>query len=122
METPKKLKVWSHNIEIKKQKDPKYSIGKEVRSALGYYDSDKQVIVLKNSLKDSQEIEILIHELLHSINYYTNVLEMSTEEDRLKEEKYVDTMAAGLTLLLKDNPELIDYIKEKLHDNKEERV
>lgn len=113
MEIPQTIKIWGHNYKILKRKEPKYSIGNEVRSALGLFHANEHKIIVKSTMTPTQEIETLIHEILHGVFYYSNV-NAHTDHDQKIEEHYVDTIANGITLILKDNPELLDYIKEKL--------
>lgn len=104
---PSKIKIWSHDFSLAKKE---HVLDGE---AIGAINCTRQEIFLRDNLKPSQEVETLIHELMHAINYYTNVI-----PDKQEEEKIVDTLTAGLTSILKDNVKLIDYIKETLHGNK----
>ncbi len=68
----------------------------------------------------SREVEVLVHEILHAIAYNTGLF-WTYPNNRDLEEHVVDTMANAIILILKDNPELIDYIKESLHVDKESK-
>lgn len=109
---PNNLKLWSHNLEIRQEKDP-HRINNEGRqvTVLGASDYDDVFIMLKEGMQPSREVETLIHELFHQIGYYSNTFVGCFEH----EERIVDTLANGFTLILKDNPNLINYIKGNLH-------
>ena len=108
---PKSLRIYGHDYKIQKQKYPKlYGPNGDVTHVLGFYSANEQLIAVRSDLskRPSQEANVLLHELLHGIAYYTNAFNGMPE----KEEHIVDTYANGLILLFKDNPELVDYIKE----------
>jgi hypothetical protein len=109
---PKSLKIWGHEYKVLRQKDPRIYDGKDNPQVLGYFSGNEQTICVKKALdkKPTQAAEILMHEVFHGIAYHTNVFEGMRD----KEEHVVDTMATGLILILKDNPELVDYLKESL--------
>lgn len=104
---PSKIRVWSHDFSVAKKE---HVLDGE---AIGAINCTRQEIFLRDNLKPSQEVETLIHELMHAITYYTNLI-----KDREEEEKIVDTYTAGLVSIFKDNPKLLIYIKETLHGNK----
>ncbi len=58
-------------------------------------------------------VNTIIHEILHAISYmwYIN-FKTDSEEERI-----VSMFANALTTVFKDNPELIDWIKETFHTN-----
>lgn len=104
MQTLNKIRIWSHDFSLNKRENVLDG------DAIGAINCTRQEILLRNNLKPAQEVETLIHELLHAVTYYTNII-----SEREVEEKIVDTYAAGLTLILKDNPKLVNYIGEILH-------
>ena len=115
MSSPTKIKIWGHNYSIKYEDDPR--LGEKPSSVWGYCDTDKHEIALRNSLKErpSFEIEVLIHELLHAVARNSNTFNMLDDSQKV-EEHVVDNLANGFTLILKDNPHLTDYIKERLYE------
>ena len=113
MEIPATIKVWAHELEVSKEESPTWSMpGGALQTLLGKALYDDNKIVLKDGMLPSKEVETLLHELLHFIAYYSNSFKGLDEH----EERVVDQTANGLTLLFKDNPLLLDYIKESLHD------
>lgn len=114
MKSPSDIKIWGHSYSIRYEDDPR--LGEKPSSVWGYCDTDKHEIALRNSLKNrpSFEIEVLIHELLHAVARNSNTFGMMDDAHKV-EEHVVDTLSNGFTLILKDNPTLIDYIKERLH-------
>ena len=56
----------------------------------------------------SRGVNTLIHEILHALIYQYGL----AEDVKDIEEKVVNTTANGLSAVFKDNPWLIDYIKE----------
>ena len=112
LRTPKTLKVWGHNIEIVKEKDPTVNHDGRVLHVLGQACYDDNKIRLKDKLPNSKEAETLIHELLHWIGYQSNTFRGL---DGKVEERIVDNTANGLYLVLKDNPKFIDYLKESFN-------
>lgn len=116
-EAPKSLKIWGHNYAVKKKKSPKLFNGTKPIEVLGLFLSDDQEIHLSSTgiKTKSREAEVLLHEILHAICYNSNVFN-GIENKHEHEEHVVDTLANALILVFKDNPSLIDYIKEMLND------
>lgn len=111
---PTKIKVWAHELEIKKEANPTYANDKGGANPLyGSVNYDTMKIVLREDLPITREAETLIHELLHLIGYFTNTFNDIKEH----EEKIVDNTSNGLYLLFKDNPELLDYLKESIKND-----
>jgi hypothetical protein len=68
----------------------------------GQCDDNKQTISLKKDMPKDLELDTLIHEITHAIDYQMN-LEMS--------ERQVHGVGAGLAAVFIDNPKLIDHLK-----------
>jgi hypothetical protein len=68
----------------------------------GLCDCNKQVITLKSGMPTTLELDTIIHEIVHAIDYQMS-LKMS--------ERQVHGVGAGLAAVLIDNPKLIDYLK-----------
>ena len=67
----------------------------------GECDNNKQSITLKKEMPSDLELDTIIHEVTHAIDYQMN-LEMS--------ERQVHGVGAGLAAVLIDNPKFIDYL------------
>ena len=67
----------------------------------GECDNNKQAITLKKEMPSDLELDTIIHEVTHAIDYQMN-LEMS--------ERQVHGVGAGLAAVLIDNPKFIDYL------------
>jgi hypothetical protein len=67
----------------------------------GECDNNKQSITLKKEMPFDLELDTIIHEVTHAIDYQMN-LEMS--------ERQVHGVGAGLAAVLIDNPKFIDYL------------
>ena len=70
---------------------------------------DLTVELREDYTTQQQEAETLLHELLHAI-WYT----MAIAAEREVEEKVVGPMSVGLAMVIRDNPDLINWIREKL--------
>ena len=82
-----------------------------VNGSNGYFgsnDNQHSIITVADDCPDHQQINTLIHELLHG------VWEFNAFRDE-EEEYHVTTVSNTLTTLFKDNHELLDAIKEGLH-------
>lgn len=111
---PRSLKIWGHKYKVVQQKDPRIYDGVNNPPVLGFFSGNEQLICVKKALekKPPQQAEILLHEVLHGVAYHSNVFEGMRD----KEEHVVDTLATGIILILKDNPDLIEYFKESLNE------
>ncbi len=66
------------------------------------------LLQIKNDIEnDVVEAEVVTHEVLHALFYHFNI-----EQDN--EEHLVQTLAHGLTMVMKDNPRYLAYLTEKL--------
>lgn len=69
----------------------------------GLCDSDKQTITIKKGMPNDLELDTILHEVTHAIDFQMN-LEMT--------ERQVHGVGAGLAAVLIDNPRFIDYLYE----------
>lgn len=81
----------------------------ESLGALGEIDFDRLEIKICEGLADQKEAETLLHEILHGILDAT-----ASQETKDGEEALVNRLASGLTSVIRDNPELIDFLQESL--------
>ena len=83
-------------VEVKTIKEEK-----ELLNALGFWEEFYDKIVLNKECSEHKMKNILIHELLHAIEDYT--------ETELGEER-VSRLANAIFSLIQDNPELISWL------------
>lgn len=81
------------------------------RQDLGTMHYDQQVISVRAGMAASEEANTLLHECLHAI-FYAYGISMPHEQ----EEAVVNTVANGLCELIKRNPELVEYLVDRLTD------
>ena len=92
MKLPKSLKIVGKRFKI--IVDPKLE-------DCGTCDSNKHEIKIKSGMPFDAELDTVIHEITHAIDFQMN-LEMS--------ERQVHGVGAGLAAVLTDNPKFIDYM------------
>lgn len=76
----------------------------------GFYQSSKAMICINNKQCASEQFATLIHEMLHAVFYTHGMREIIEDKDR--EEYIVNTMAAGVIQIFRDNPSLMNGIKK----------
>lgn len=83
----------------------------------GSFDSTEEEIVLQKKFKSRvKEADTFLHEIIHAVNHNTNLMGMVKHEDKWSLEEHItQTIANGLTTVFKDNPEVLDYLKDRLH-------
>ena len=69
----------------------------------GQCDDNKQAITIKKSMPSDLELDTIIHEVTHAIDYQMN-LDLT--------ERQVHGVGAGLAAVLIDNPKFIDYLSK----------
>lgn len=74
----------------------------------GFYQSSQSMICINNRQCFSEQVATLFHECLHAIFYTHGMREIIDDKD--KEEYVVNTMAAAVINLLKENPKLVDLV------------
>jgi len=75
----------------------------------------KEGIICMSSEEDSiSQANTLIHEMLHGTVYQWG-LDSALDD---KEERVVNTLANGLTTVFRDNPWLMNFIKNKVEEEK----
>ena len=103
MALPSPIKVGGFEYKV-------YERGDFVRSQgqFGQCDNDISVILVGTDLTKQMQSNTLIHELFHAIYYVYNI------QDNDEEERVVNTFANGWHQVLKDNPDLVNYLKRTL--------
>lgn len=111
MNLPQPIRVGPYTVKFV-EIDPDEEHEEEVKDAWGFFDMRLQRICLDKELENNPVLyaEVIMHEVQHAINEVYGV-----SEDGHKEEKMVTQGARGWTQVLKDNPELLDFVKMKLH-------
>lgn len=97
---PKTLRVMGRDYMIVFEKEATFK-----SSAAGLCDNQKMVITILDEQHPVEELDTVIHELLHSIWH-----QMSMGEHTPEEEVLVRKTAGGLTQVFLDNPIFIKYI------------
>lgn len=76
----------------------------------GHCDNSKLVIHIEGEQVPMEELDTLIHEMLHAIWAQMTL----TDIDDALEERIVRAMGTGLAGVIADNPKLLDYFKATL--------
>lgn len=97
---PKMLRVMGRDYKIVFEKEATFK-----SSAAGLCDNQKMIITILDDQHTAEEIDTVIHELLHAIWHH-----MSMGEHPPEEEVLVRKMAGGLTQVLLDNKQFGIYI------------
>jgi hypothetical protein len=99
MNMPASVKVGPHVYSIVRKSSS------VMKNNLGLCDVDSLQIWIKQKMRKSKCQEILLHELLHSTVHPT-----SNNGDTMDEEKFVTVSAPVLLGVLRDNPDLVEYL------------
>lgn len=97
---PKILRVMGRDYTVVFEKEATFK-----SSAAGLCDNQKMIITILDDQHTAEEIDTVIHELLHAIWHH-----MSMGEHPPEEEVLVRKMAGGLTQVLLDNKQFGLYI------------
>ena len=113
----KKIKVGYSDVKIEyisKAEDNKW-----VRDHHGEFVPETSVIKLAKDQRPSEELNTLIHEILHAITY---IYGLNNDAGPLKktqvEEQVVAVMASGLQQIIRDNPSFMAYISKQIGADK----
>ncbi len=106
---PNKITVGGHDITVTWGKDLKAHDGE---AAWGLYGKSDNTIEIADDLKtkQSQVVEVLLHELLHAMIFEGNLQTYL----KSKEEHVVDVLAKQMTIMFKQNPDLLKFIGDNL--------
>lgn len=94
--------------DLSKEDKTSLDAGRELKDnpeLLGRWDGDQDCILMLSSLKPSNRVRVLMHEILHAIEDQYS-LEFSESD--------IDRVACGIVSLMKDNPELIKSMMKDL--------
>lgn len=112
MELPKPIRVGHYKVRFEVVPENYDHEEDDTKDAWGFYVPKYKVIYLDPELEEHPIMlaEVLIHEVQHAINDVYGV-----EEDTHSEEKMVTQGSRGWTQVMIDSPELMDFIRMKLH-------
>ncbi len=80
-------------------------VRRKLSNALGLSNGDTRTISIAPGQDPLNELDTVLHELMHSV-----LRAQGRQYDEEPEERYVWALAHGLTICLKDNPDLLAYI------------
>lgn len=107
---PSKVQIGSQTWEIiEKARKGDLSLSED---SFGYTMHRENLIVLDSSMSPSRKRQTLLHEILHAIRYSfgSPVTPRKTDEAETWEHYYIAMYEEGLLLVLRDNPEVLDYL------------
>lgn len=110
MGMPKKVQVGSQTWDIvEKARKGDLSLSED---SFGYTLHRENMIVIDSTAAESRKRQILIHEILHAIRYsFGNpTTPKKTDDAEVWEHYYIAMYEEGLLLVLRDNPELLQYL------------
>lgn len=109
MEMPKPIRVGAYMFAFKIAPTERED---ELEDALGFFDMDSECIFLDPTLEDHpvRYAEVILHEVSHAVNEVYGAY-----EDGLTEEEFVKRNSRGWTQVHRDNPDLMEFVKRKLH-------
>lgn len=109
MRTPTTIKIGTQTYRIQ-LRSPKDDGG--LSTALAYTLVESNLIVVSNQLPADRQRSVLIHELLHAVIYSFTRQDAPEKLDTFDdwEHHFIGIVQEPLTMLLRDNPDLIAYI------------
>jgi Zn-dependent peptidase ImmA (M78 family) len=102
---PKTIKIGAYDIKLK--------YWGELQETFGQYFEVEQTIYLAPVSDATLAADTLLHEIMHAI-FHIYVIQAHDDEERT-----VTTLSSGLTQVFKDNPAILDYIKDTLYTKPE---
>lgn len=114
---PKSIKVGYANylMQMFAPKIQKNDAGDELQQPMGETNTQGHVVKINSEQNFDEVANTMIHELLHAMCYIFRI----DFKNELEEEKYVAAFSNAITTVFKDNPDLIDWIKETQHAKSE---
>ena len=99
----KSVRVGPFDVSIEKLE------GGEREKCLGMFSEEHMTIKIRESFTSKHiEAETLLHEVLHSVYAIMGVQQKDPEE------KVVRQISTGMAMVIRDNPKLIAWLKERL--------
>lgn len=97
------IRVGPFDVEIIKLE------GEERDKCLGLFSEAQMTISMRETYRsEQQEAETLLHEMIHAIRAVLGIHPKDSEE------RMVSQMSIGMAMVIRDNPELINWLQEKL--------
>ena len=103
---PEKIKIGYKEYRLEKWKQTVAS----ANEAQGQFFAKEGIIGYTDDEKGVSHANTLLHEIIHAIVYQWNI------DVGEKEETIVNGLTNGLTTVLVDNPNLIDYLKKNIKE------
>ena len=111
----KKIKVGYSTITIKKQ-SPQF-IKDNMSDNYGQYLSRKNRIEIQPDLSNIDEVNTLLHEILHASAWISSLTQSGQPLEKSKDEELViNSLTNNLTQIFIDNKWLLPYLIEKLNN------
>ena len=104
---PESIKIGYRDYKLEKWKQTVAT----ANEAQGQFFQKEGIIGYVTTEEGVSHANTIIHEILHAIIYQWNI-ELGEKE----EEHLVNALSNGLTTVLVDNPELINYLKTKIKE------
>ena len=101
MKRPERLRIFGKRVTVRWVEKVTADDGEEV---MGLADHDNQDIQIKEGMPLETEQEKVLHETMHMIEC---AMEMDLEEE------VISRFATGLLAVLKDNPGLVSYLRQR---------
>jgi hypothetical protein len=111
MKIPKSVQIGTQvfDIVLRDRKDD----GMLNDATMGYTLGTENLIIIDSSLKYSKQRTTLIHEILHAIHdVFDNTVKPTKKDDfEIWEHYFIGMYEEPLLLILRDNPDLVDYLR-----------
>lgn len=111
MKIPSKIRVGSQNYRIvERSPDDDGLLGESYAYTL----VESNLVVMRKDLPIDRKRSILIHELLHALIFTFSRTDRAEKNDTFPEWEhyFIGIIEEPLTLLLRDNPELVEFLTE----------
>jgi Zn-dependent peptidase ImmA (M78 family) len=106
---PSPIKIGYQDVAVKVT-DTKSE--KLLHDSSGFYDGDHSEIFIADRIDQREVVNTLIHESLHACFFTYGMRNVITNKEN--EEYVCTTLSNALTQIFRDNPELIDWIKNNV--------
>lgn len=111
---PDTIRIGHRDFKIKKM-SPAWA--SDTSNSGEYCGAQEEIRVQVNMPSRHFAVEVVLHEISHAI---FDCFGLDDEDDALKEERVIHAMGCGWTQVFRDNPELVEWINETLHEEDED--